>query len=79
MAFQKDKFRTFFKLLAKETQGDDFEYQAIAENFILEERLTGEREDSYAHYVVSPQDWGDWKFGHENYVYAKIELSKETT
>ncbi len=65
-------------MLAKETQGDDFEYRAIAENFILEERLTEEREDSYAHYVVSPQDWGDWKFGHENYVSDKITLRKGT-
>ena len=73
MAFQRIKYEDFLKMI-KIVQGYDFECQTIAQNFILEERLTEEREDSYAHYVASPQDMNDWVSGHENYLSDKIKL-----
>lgn len=77
MAFQRDKFTSFFNLIR--TVRDSYpEYQAIAENFILEERLIEEREGSYAHYVVSSQNLNEWKFGHEEYLDNKITLHKGT-
>ncbi|MBU2431978.1 MAG: hypothetical protein KKH99_14890 [Proteobacteria bacterium] len=73
MAFQRDEFSNFFKLL-KIVQGFHIEERSIAENLILEERLTEAREDSYAGYITSPQDLGDWEFEHEKYVSGKITL-----
>jgi hypothetical protein len=74
MAFQRDKFDSFFKLL-KTVQGYHPEARAIAENFILEERLTEVREDSYSEYVVSPGNLDDWNFWHENkYLPNEIKL-----
>ncbi|MFH1860962.1 MAG: hypothetical protein ABH870_08160 [bacterium] len=75
MAFKRDKFNSFSSCL-KTVQGYRYpEARAIAENFILEERLTEEREDSYSKYIVSPGNLEDWKFWHENeYLPNKIKL-----
>ena len=74
MAFQRNKFSTFSKLL-RVVQGSHLvEERALAENFILEERLTEAREESYAHYVMSPKDLGDWESEHKNYVSDKMKL-----
>lgn len=62
MAFQRDTFSSFFNLL-KTIQGSHLvEERALAESFILEERLTEAREDSYARCVSSPQDMDDWNY-----------------
>jgi len=73
MAFQKDKFTPFFKVL-KIVQEFSPEERAIAENFILEERLTEAREESYANYITSTQNLDSWNKGHENYVFSKINI-----
>ena len=67
MAFQRDKFKNFSSLL-KSIQGLSPEERAVAENFILEERLSEPREDSYEQFLASPNDIGDWNFNHEDYV-----------
>ncbi len=76
MAFQK--FSGFFNLIRTVQNSYPAEDQAVAQNFILEERLTAEREDGYAHYVMSSQNLGDWKFGHKEYLDNKITLYKGT-
>ena len=73
MAFQRGKFRNFFKML-KMLQASNPEERTIAENFILEERLTETREDSYANYITSPQELDYWNKEHENYLSYKIKL-----
>jgi len=74
MAFQRSEFSAFFNFL-KSVQASHLEERAAAENFILEERLTEEREDSYARCVSSPQDMDDWNYLHENnYVANKIKI-----
>lgn len=73
MAFQRDKFKNFFNLL-KAIQGLSPDERAVAENFILEERLSELREDSYEQFLTSTRDIGDWSFNHENYVSNKIKL-----
>jgi len=79
MAFQRDKFTSFFNLIRTvQDSYPEYRYQAIAQNFILEERLTVEREDGYTHYVVSSQNLDEWKSGHEKYLDRKIWLDKGT-
>ena len=73
MAFQRDKFKNFSSLL-KSIQGLSPEERAVAENFILEERISEPREDSYEQFLASPNDSGDWNFNHEDYVSNKIKL-----
>ncbi|MBU1753951.1 hypothetical protein KKG56_08900 [bacterium] len=73
MAFQRNEFNNFFKVL-KIVQGSYPAERAIAENFILEERLTQTREESYANYIISTQDLDSWSEGHENYVSSKIKI-----
>jgi hypothetical protein len=73
MAFQRNKFKNFLSLF-KTIQGVSPEEIAVAENFILEERLSEFREDSYDQFLTSPRDFGDWSFNHENYVGNKIKL-----
>jgi len=73
MAFQRDKFKNFLNLL-KTIQGLSPEEIAVAENFILEERLSELREDSYERFLTSPIEISDWNFNHEEYVTNKIKL-----
>jgi len=73
MAFQRDKFKIFLSLL-KTIQGLSPEERAVAENFILEERLSEPREDSYEQFLTSPKDFGNWGFNHKNYISNKIKL-----
>lgn len=74
MAFQRDKYNNFFQLLKRIQSTAHPEEQAIADNFILEERLTDEREDSYATFLISLRDLDDLKFDHENYVARKVKI-----
>jgi hypothetical protein len=75
MAFQRDSFSDFYRLLRVVQSDVDAEQRIIAENFLLEERLTDEREDSYGEDVVAPSDAGTWSFAHDNYVAGKINLA----
>jgi len=77
MAFQKSNFSTFLKMF-KTTQGSHFEERAVAENFILEERLSEEREDSYAQFIMLLKNVDDWYVEHRRYLSAKIRLLKGT-
>jgi hypothetical protein len=74
MAFQKNSFTDFYKLL-KTTLGSNPESQAIAENFILEERLPTAREERYGVFVNSPGDIGHWKGRHSKYIRNHIYLN----
>jgi len=76
MAFQRKKFDNFYNLLRKIKNATHPEEQAVTENFILEECLSNEREDSYANFLTSPQDLDSWNSDHENYVSDKIQLLK---
>lgn len=75
MAFQRMEFRSFFELL-RGVQEDQFGDREIAENFILEERLTEAREDSYMGYITSPHERSDWLSGHKKYLAARIKLGQ---
>ena len=77
MAFQMDKFGGFYNLVKTVQSSEDPEMRSIAENFILEERLTADREDSYEKDVASPEEIGDWMASHENYVANKIYPYRE--
>jgi hypothetical protein len=44
MAFERPRFESFYQLLETISRSSDIEIRCIAENFILEERLTMERE-----------------------------------
>lgn len=78
MAFQRNNFSTFRKLL-KAAQASHSEECAIAENAILEERLCDEREDSYEQFVSLPECVDDWFVGHQRYLSARIRLHEGTS
>jgi len=75
MAFKRNKFNTFYQLLKDANQNSHLvEEYAIAENFILEERLTNEREDNYGKHVNASVDIEDWYGNHEDYIDDKINI-----
>jgi len=78
MAFQRPQHRFLFDLMPA-ARLSHWEERAAVENFVLEERLTEAREDSYAQYVSAPADLGEWRFAHENYVSAKIRTGAPET
>lgn len=73
MAFQRDRFSDFSRLLREVQSGAGAGQRIIAENFLLEERLTDEREDSYEEQLKNLVDFG-WKYCHENYISDKVNL-----
>ncbi len=81
MAFERTKFVDFAGFLKSESGNPDIEKRIVAENFILEERLTEQREDSYKDsydkYIPSSPDSG-WKGRHENYLAEKIHIKPGT-
>jgi len=78
MAFERTKFAGFAGFLKSETKSPDIEKRIIAENFILEERLTEQREDSYESYHPSIQEWKPWESGYKNYLHEKIYIKNST-
>ncbi|UCH93996.1 MAG: hypothetical protein JSV88_27525 [Candidatus Aminicenantes bacterium] len=72
MAFERDKFDRFTQVLKSLSRDSELEMRCKAENFLLEERLTELREDSYEEYLKSPSNEESWNVGHEEYVDAKI-------
>ncbi len=75
MAFKRTKFTGFTAFLKSTAQSPNSESSCVAENFILEERLTEQREDSYESHQPSIQDWNTWKSGHESYLENKIHIN----
>lgn len=78
MAFQKTKFSVFYKLLKDTIQNSHPELHAVAENFVLEERLTEQREDSYEAFITSPINEINWHGGHGKYIKENIFVSPGT-
>jgi hypothetical protein len=74
MAFNRSEFEAFYRFLKSSSLDPDINKRSIAENFLLEERLTGEREESYHSYIESPPQEETWATGHENYVIEKIHI-----
>lgn len=74
MAFQRPQYRFLFDLLPV-ARLSHWEERVIAENFVLEERLSAAREGNYAQFVAAPADIGEWRFAHENYLSAKIRTA----
>jgi hypothetical protein len=74
MAFGRAKFDTFRSLLETVTKGDDIDKRGIAENFILEERLTGQREDSFEEHLENPAGEDIWADGHQTYIERKLYI-----
>jgi len=74
MAFQQDRFSDFHRLLRDVRSSPVAEQCAVAENFLLEERLADEREDSYGEDVIAPCDVCSWNLAHGNYLEWKINL-----
>jgi len=72
VAFERHKFAGFTRLLNSLSQAPGIEMRCIAENFLLEERLPVEREDSYEEHLEYPLDEESWNSVHEEYVDAKI-------
>lgn len=78
MAFERADFESFYQLIKAASQNSNIETRCIAENFILEERLTEEREENYDTYLESPMDVNSWKRSHKNYVEQKIYVYSES-
>jgi hypothetical protein len=78
MAFQRDKFDDFRRVLEDIQHADDPEMGLVAENFVLEERLTDRREDSYAEYALSPEAVDTWQDTHEEYIFDRIAPARGT-
>lgn len=78
MAFQRPQHSFLFDLLAT-ARLSHWEERAVVENFVLEERLTEAREDSYAQHVSAPADFGEWRFAHENYLSTRIRTAVPET
>lgn len=78
MAFFRTKFNTFYQFLKNTKQGLHPEERAVAENFILEERLSESREDSYEENLKSPSNIEDWLNCHEEYLENKINVCSDT-
>jgi hypothetical protein len=74
MAFQQSEFCGFVKSLLQNTSP---EARAVAENFILEERLNEARESSYSESVAVPSDSEDWTDKHDDYIAEKINTYEE--
>ena len=78
MAFQRKKFSPFYQFLKNTTRNSHSEESAVAENFILEERLTNQREDNYGEHAHSSVNTGDWISSHGDYIYDKINVYSGT-
>ena len=82
MAFKGAAFKSFFHLLNTASHHPDIEKRCISENFILEDRLTKEREHSYKEHLKYPINNNGWIVGHEEYleqkIYVKILGTPET-
>jgi hypothetical protein len=78
MAFQKTKSNRFYQFLKTTIKNSHPELRPIAENFILEERLTEQREGSYETHITTPADVGDWKERHEGYISEKVYVVSGT-
>jgi hypothetical protein len=74
-----EKLNNFEELLKQTIKDNDPETQALAENFILEERITKEREKGYSEYIESALDFDQWNHNHEEYVLERINLDKTDT
>ncbi|CAK8720630.1 hypothetical protein GKODMF_12215 [Candidatus Electrothrix gigas] len=79
MAFQRERLSTFYQFLQKERKNVHDEQHFIAENFILEERLLEQREDSYAAYLHAPTDFVQWLGNHRDYLDEQINISDKTS
>lgn len=75
MAFERPGFESFYRLIKETSRHPDIRKRCIAENFILEERLTEEREDNYGKHFEKPVNEETWDDGHEDYVYKRIYSS----
>lgn len=78
MAFQRRKFSTFYQLLKDTNRNSHAEECSVAENFILEERLTEQREDNYGEHINSSVGIDNWVLGHKNYISDKINVYSGT-
>ncbi len=72
MAFERPGFESFYQLIEETSRHPEIRKRCIAENFILEERLTKEREDSYGEHLENPVNKDTWDHGHEDYVDKRI-------
>lgn len=78
MAFERPAFKEFHQLLKSDAKDPDAEVRSIAENFILEERLTEVREDNYGdHLDRHPANTKGWINAHQNYLENSIYLRKK--
>lgn len=77
MAFQKTNSKSFYQLLITTVKDAHPEFRSMAENFILEERLTDQREDSYESHIAAPASVGDWQRRHNRYIDEKINVRSE--
>lgn len=78
MAFQRTKFDIFYQLLKTTIKNSNPEQRAVVENFVLEERLTEQREDSYETNIATPTNIEDWIEGHGRYISEKIYVYSGT-
>jgi len=78
MAFQRREFSTFYQLLKDTNRNSHPEECPVAENFILEERLTEQREDNYGEHINSSVNIDNWMLGHKNYISDKINVHSGT-
>ena len=76
MAFTRAEYPHLFDLMQTGAGYPDAETRAIGENFILEERLTAEREQGYTGTVGEPVDVDDWADKHLTYVDQRIYLRR---
>ena len=72
MAFYSKKFNEFKTFLDNMSHKKDFHQSAVAENFLLEERLSNERENSYEKYISPTMDFNSWNNDHEEYIFQNI-------
>lgn len=77
MAFQNPGFRDFHLFLQSQLSSPP-EERALAENFLLEERLPLPRETRYGSPLSSPLEMGRWNNYHQQYINAYVLLKKET-
>jgi hypothetical protein len=77
MAFQNPGFRDFHLFLQNQLLLSPDE-RALAENFLLEERLPSPRETQYGGPLAPPLDMDRWRPYHQKYMNAYVLIKKET-
>lgn len=79
MSFESEQFSHLYLLIQHLLNTDAIDERIVAENFLIEERLSTGRENNYATRIGTPINFPAWHNGHQNYCSERIKSSTPST